>query len=435
MSKLIPVIMAGGIGSRLWPLSREEHPKQFLSVDGELSMLQNTIKRLTPLLAGEPLVICNDSHRFLVAEQLRAINKLANNIILEPVGRNTAPAIALAAFCSLQNVVDEDPLLLVLAADHVIRDEKVFLKAINHAEFFATQGKLVTFGIVPTQAEKYYWNSGMFLFRASSYLQELKDLSPDIYQACENAVGSINPDLDFIRIDKEAFAMCPSDSIDYAVMEHTRHAVVVPMNAGWSDVGSWSSLWDISKKDPQRNVLHGDIFAYNSKDNYIYSEKSFISTIGVNNLVIVQTADALLVSDKDSVQDVKKVVDYLKANNRNEHKKHLEVFRPWGKFSVIHSGDNYLVKRITVKPGAKFAAQMHLHRAEHWIVVSGTACITKGEEIFTISENESTFIPANTVHTLKNPATIPLELIEIQSGTYLAEDDIIRLEKHSGYLE
>ncbi|EAN9312833.1 mannose-1-phosphate guanylyltransferase/mannose-6-phosphate isomerase, partial [Salmonella enterica subsp. enterica serovar Muenchen] len=344
MSKLIPVIMAGGIGSRLWPLSREEHPKQFLSVDGELSMLQNTIKRLTPLLAGEPLVICNDSHRFLVAEQLRAINKLANNIILEPVGRNTAPAIALAAFCSLQNVVDEDPLLLVLAADHVIRDEKVFLKAINHAEFFATQGKLVTFGIVPTQAEtgygyicrgeaigedafsvaefvekpdfdtarhyveseKYYWNSGMFLFRASSYLQELKDLSPDIYQACENAVGSINPDLDFIRIDKEAFAMCPSDSIDYAVMEHTRHAVVVPMNAGWSDVGSWSSLWDISKKDPQRNVLHGDIFAYNSKDNYIYSEKSFISTIGVNNLVIVQTADALLVSDKDSVQDVKK---------------------------------------------------------------------------------------------------------------------------------
>ncbi|EBL2756458.1 mannose-1-phosphate guanylyltransferase/mannose-6-phosphate isomerase [Salmonella enterica] len=473
MSKLIPVIMAGGIGSRLWPLSREEHPKQFLSVDGELSMLQNTIKRLTPLLAGEPLVICNDSHRFLVAEQLRAINKLANNIILEPVGRNTAPAIALAAFCSLQNVVDEDPLLLVLAADHVIRDEKVFLKAINHAEFFATQGKLVTFGIVPTQAEtgygyicrgeaigedafsvaefvekpdfdtachyveseKYYWNSGMFLFRASSYLQELKDLSPDIYQACENAVGSINPDLDFIRIDKEAFAMCPSDSIDYAVMEHTRHAVVVPMNAGWSDVGSWSSLWDISKKDPQRNVLHGDIFAYNSKDNYIYSEKSFISTIGVNNLVIVQTADALLVSDKDSVQDVKKVVDYLKANNRNEHKKHLEVFRPWGKFSVIHSGDNYLVKRITVKPGAKFAAQMHLHRAEHWIVVSGTACITKGEEIFTISENESTFIPANTVHTLKNPATIPLELIEIQSGTYLAEGDIIRLEKHSGYLE
>lgn len=473
MSKLVPVIMAGGTGSRLWPLSREHHPKQFLTVEGEFSMLQNTIKRLSPLLVSEPVVICNDSHRFLVAEQLRAIDKLANNIILEPVGRNTAPAIALAAFCALQNTDDEDPLLLILAADHVIRDEKAFIEAINHAESHATLGKLVTFGIVPTHAEtgygyirrgeaidaqayavaefvekpdyntachyiesgKYYWNSGMFLFRASSYLNELKQLSPNIYHACERAVGRINPDLDFIRIDKESFTLCPSDSIDYAVMEHTQHAVVVPMDAGWSDVGSWSSLWDISHKDQQRNVLHGDVFAHSSEDNYIYSENAFVSTIGVNNLVIIQTADALLVSDKDSVQEVKEVVDYLKKNNRSEHKKHLETFRPWGKYTVIDSGDNYLVKRISVKPGEKFVAQMHEHRVEHWIVVSGTALVTKGELTFIVSENESTFIPVNTIHALENPGVIPLELIEIQSGTYLGEDDIIRLEQRSGYSE
>lgn len=473
MSKLVPVIMAGGTGSRLWPLSREHHPKQFLTVEGEFSMLQNTIRRLSPLLVGEPVVICNDSHRFLVAEQLRAIDKLANNIILEPVGRNTAPAIALAAFCALQNADGEDPLLLILAADHVIRDEGAFIEAINHAESLATLGKLVTFGIVPTHAEtgygyicrgeviddeaytvaefvekpdydtachyiesgKYYWNSGMFLFRASSYLNELKNLSPDIYNACEKAVGRINPDLDFIRIDKDAFTLCPSDSIDYAVMEHTKLAAVVPMNAGWSDVGSWSSLWDISQKDQQRNVLHGDIFTHSSEDNYIYSESAFISTIGVNNLVIIQTADALLVSNKDSVQDVKEVVDYLKSNNRSEHQKHLEVFRPWGKYTVIDSGDNYLVKRISVKPGEKFFAQMHEHRVEHWIVVSGTARVTKGEHTFIVSGNESTFIPVNTVHALENPGVIPLELIEIQSGSYLGEDDIIRLEQRSGYSE
>lgn len=470
---VLPVIMAGGTGSRLWPLSRELHPKQFLSIEGKLSMLQNTIMRLAPLSVEAPVVICNDKHRFLVAEQLRAIDKLANNIILEPVGRNTAPAIALAAFCSLQNSDGEDPLLLVLAADHVIRDEEAFIQAIKQAEPLAEQGKLVTFGIVPTQAEtgygyilrgeaigddaftvaefvekpdfdtachylasgKYYWNSGMFLFRVSSYLNELKKLSPDIYSACEKAVGHINPDLDFIRINKEAFSLCPSDSIDYAVMEHTHHAVVVPMSAGWSDVGSWSSLWDISEKDQQRNVLHGDVFTHNSKDNYIYSENSFISTVGVSNLVIIQTADALLVSSKDSVQDVKKIVDYLKNNNRTEYKQHLEVFRPWGKYNVIDSGDNYLVKRISVKPGEKFVAQMHQHRAEHWIVVSGTARVTKGEQTFIVSENESTFIPLNTIHALENPGVVPLELIEIQSGTYLGEDDIIRLEQRSGFLE
>ncbi len=436
-------------------------------------MLQNTIRRLAPLSAGEPVVICNDSHRFLVAEQLRAIDKLANNIILEPVGRNTAPAIALAAFCALQNADGEDPLLLVLAADHVIRDEEAFIQAINHAEHLAVQGKLVTFGIVPTQAEtgygyirrgeaigddaytvaefvekpdfdtacrylksgKYYWNSGMFLFRASCYLNELKLLSPDIYSACEKSVGQINPDLDFIRINKNAFSLCPSDSIDYAVMEHTQHAVVVPMSAGWSDVGSWSSLWDISKKDQQRNVVHGDVFTHNSEDNYIYSESSFISTVGISNLVIIQTADALLVSNKDSVQDVKKIVEYLKNNNRDEYKQHLEVFRPWGKYNVIDRGDNYLVKRISVKPGEKFVAQMHQHRAEHWIVVSGTARVTKGEQTFIVSENESTFIPLNTIHALENPGIVPLELIEIQSGTYLGEDDIIRLEQRSGYSE
>ena len=473
MAKLVPVIMAGGTGSRLWPLSREHHPKQFLTVEGEYSMLQNTIRRLSPLLASDPVVICNDKHRFLVAEQLRALDKLANNIILEPVGRNTAPAIALAAFCALQNSDVEDPLLLILAADHVIQDDKAFIGAINHAESLAALGKLVTFGIVPTHAEtgygyirrgdaiggdafavaefvekpdydtardyiesgQYYWNSGMFLFSAKSYLHELKHLSPDIYDACQKAVGYINPDLDFIRIDKEAFTACPSDSIDYAVMEHTQHAAVVPMDAGWSDVGSWSSLWDISKKDQQKNVLHGDVFAHCSEGNYIYSENAFISTIGVNNLVIVQTSDALLVANKDSVQDVKKIVDYLKDNNRKEHVQHLEVFRPWGKYTVIDNGVNYLVRRINVKPGEKFVAQLHKHRAEHWIVVSGTARVTKGEKTFLVSENESTFIPVNTIHALENAGVIPLELIEIQSGNYLGEDDIIRMETRFGYSE
>lgn len=473
MSKLVPVIMAGGTGSRLWPLSREHHPKQFLTVEGELSMLQNTIRRLSPLVAGEPVVICNDSHRFLVAEQLRAIDKLANNIILEPVGRNTAPAIALAAFCALQNIDNDDPLLLILAADHVIRDEKAFIDAVNRAESLALSGKLVTFGIVPTHAEtgygyirrgeasgdeaytvsefvekpdydtachyiktgQYYWNSGMFLFRASSYLDELKRLSPDIYDACKKAVGQINPDLDFIRIDKESFILCPSDSIDYAVMEHTQHAVVVPMNAGWSDVGSWSSLWDISVKDYHKNVLHGDVLTHNSENNYIYSESAFVSALGVNDLVIVQTADAVLVANKDNVQDVKKIVDHLKQKNRDEYKQHKETFRPWGKYNIIDSGDNYLVKRITVKPGEKFVAQMHHHRAEHWIVVSGTALVTKGEQTFLVSENESTFIPLMTIHALENPGIVSLELIEIQSGTYLGEDDIIRLEQRSGFSE
>lgn len=470
---VLPVIMAGGTGSRLWPLSREHHPKQFLNLEGEFSMLQKTVKRLQQLAVTEPVVICNDKHRFLVAEQLRAIDRLANNIILEPVGRNTAPAIALAAFSALQSAKGEDPLLLILAADHVIRDEDAFVSAIKHAEQFAEQGKLVTFGIVPSHAEtgygyirrgdeiaedvykvaefvekpdistalsylssgQYYWNSGMFLFRAGRFLDELKQFSPDIYSACQKAVGQINPDFDFIRVDREAFMACPSDSIDYAVMEHTKHAVVVPMSAGWSDVGSWSSLWEISNKDHQCNVLHGDVFAHRSENNYIYAENSFVSTVGVTNLVIIQTTDALLVADKDCVQDVKKVVDYLKESDRDEYKQHREVFRPWGKYNIIDSGDNYLVKRITVKPGEKFVAQMHHQRAEHWVVVSGTARVTKGDDVFLVSENESTFISLQTIHALENPGLVPLELIEIQSGSYLGEDDIIRLEQRFGFSE
>lgn len=469
---ILPVIMAGGSGSRLWPLSREHHPKQFLSLEGEYSMLQNTVKRLDKLSAAEPVVICNEIHRFLVAEQLRAIEKLANNIILEPVGRNTAPAIALAAFSALQNSDNDDPLLLILAADHVIRNEEAFIAAVQQAEHFAQHGKLVTFGIVPTHPEtgygyirrgkpledeniftvaefvekpdfntacdylasrQYYWNSGMFLFRASRYLEELKKFSPDIFHACQKAIGQTNADLDFIRIDKTAFASCPSDSIDYAVMEHTQHAVVLPIDAGWSDVGSWTSLWDIADKDAQNNVLHGDVYSHRSENNYIYAQSSFVSTIGLKDTIVIQTADAILIANKDAVQDVKKVVDYLKLNNRTEHQKHLEIFRPWGKYSIVDKGENYLVKRITVKPGEKFVAQMHHQRAEHWVMVAGTARVTKGDEIFTISENESTFIPPYTVHTLENPGVIPLELIEIQSGSYLGEDDIIRLEQRSQY--
>lgn len=504
---ILPVIMAGGSGSRLWPLSRELYPKQFLKLDGELTMLQGTVQRLTGLACGQPLVICNEDHRFLVAEQLRYLGKLAHNIILEPAGRNTAPAIALAALTALQTSAEgEDPLLLVLAADHVIRDEAAFTASVLQAIPHAQDGKLVTFGIVPTHAEtgygyikrgekqdsrienrearseiqtedrsanrddarlsslasrispvgsafavaqfvekpdadtaqryldsgEYFWNSGMFLFRASRFLGELQTFRPDIYAACVQAVGTINPDLDFVRVDKPAFLACPSDSIDYAVMEKTADAVVVPMDAGWSDVGSWSSLWEISAKDASGNVFQGDVLQHNSQNNYVFAESGLVSLVGVNNLVVVQTKDAVLVVDQGQVQDVKKIVEGLKASGRSEHKVHREVFRPWGKYDAIDTGGRYQVKRITVKPGEKLSVQMHHHRAEHWIVVSGTAKVTNGEQTFLVTENESTYIPVGTVHALENPGKVPLELIEVQSGSYLGEDDIVRFGDRYG---
>lgn len=466
MSYLIPVIMAGGSGSRLWPLSRELYPKQFLQLDGEATMLQATVNRLQLLACAAPLVICNEDHRFLVAEQLRHLGKLAHNIILEPAGRNTAPAIALAALTALQTAGEgEDPLLLVLAADHVIRDEAAFTASVQAAMPHAAAGKLVTFGIVPTQPEtgygyirrgaeqqgafavaqfvekpdavtaegylasgEYYWNSGMFLFRASRFLAELQAFRPDIHAACSLAVGTINPDLDFVRVDKAAFLACPSDSIDYAVMEKTADAVVVPMDAGWSDVGSWSSLWEISTKDAAGNVFRGDVMQYGSSNNYVFAESGLVSLVGVDNLVVVQTKDAVLVVDQRKVQDVKKIVEGLKAAGRSEHHVHREVYRPWGKYDAIDHGGRYQVKRISVKPGEKLSLQMHHHRAEHWIVVSGTAKVTNGERTFLVTENESTFIPVGAVHALENPGKVTLELIEVQSGSYLGEDDIVRLQ-------
>jgi mannose-1-phosphate guanylyltransferase len=452
------VIMAGGSGTRLWPLSRAAHPKQFLSLNGKGTMLQETVKRINNLDVESSITICNEDHRFFVAEQLREIGKLGS-IILEPVGKNTAPAIALAAFHSIK----EDPLLLVLAADHVIQDNAAFEKAVSAAIPLAESGKLVTFGIVPNEphtgygyikggkacnpgfevdkfvekpsldlaeeyvaSTEYYWNSGMFLFKASRYLEELNNYRPDIYEACKNALDTTESDLDFLRINKEKFEACPSDSIDYAVMERTEDAVVVPMDAGWSDIGSWSSLWDISKKDENGNSVHGDVLLQNSNNSYIRSDEKLVAVVGIDNLVIVDTKDALMVAHRDSVQDAKIIAQQLKSQSRTEWESHREVFRPWGKYDSVDSGDGYQVKRITVKPGAKLSVQMHHHRAEHWIVVSGTAKVTNGDKTFLLSENESTYIPVGVIHALENPRKVELELIEVQSGSYLGEDDIVR---------
>ncbi len=460
--------MAGGNGSRLWPLSRELYPKQFLKLQNEMTMLQNTVQRLAGLSCSDPQVICNEEHRFIVAEQLRQIGMLTQNIILEPVGRNTAPAIALSALTAIAD--GQDPLLLVLAADHVIKDEVAFCRSVEKAIPFADIGKLVTFGILANAPEtgygyikrgcmstatagpssyaftvdkfvekpdlemarhyvesgEYYWNSGMFLFRASRYLEELNKFRPDILKACKAAIGQLDPDMDFIRIDKEEFLSCPDDSIDYAVMEHTSDAVVVPMDAGWSDVGSWSSLWDISDKDNLSNIHQGDVINYDSHNNYVFAENGLVATVGIENVVIVQTKDAVLVAAKDRVQDVKQIVSQLKKTGRSEHHVHREVYRPWGRYDSIDSGERFQVKRITVKPGEKLSLQKHYNRAEHWIVARGSALVTKGDKELLLTENQSTYIPVGEVHRLENPGKVDLELIEVQSGSYLGEDDIVR---------
>lgn len=456
--RICAVVMAGGTGSRLWPLSRATHPKQFLSLHGEDTMLQSTVKRLDGLQIESLVVICNDEHRFFVAEQLRDIDRL-DSIILEPVGKNTAPAIALAAFSC-----QDDPILLVLAADHVIQDEVSFYKSVSQAIPLAESGKLVTFGITPnaphtgygyikrgkklgsgyvvdqfvekptteTASEyvscgEYYWNSGMFLFKASRYLEELKIFRPDIYQACKKSVAKTVEDLDFLRVDKEDFESCPSESIDYAVMENTEDATVVPMNANWSDIGDWQSLWDISKKDSDGNATIGDVMLHHSKNSYIRTDERLVSAVGVDDLIIISTKDAVLVTHKDSSQDTKIITQKLKSSSRREWELNREVHRPWGKYDSIDNGERHQAKRITVKPGAKLSVQLHRYRAEHWVVVSGTARVTNGDKTFMLNENESTYIPVGVVHALENPGKENLEIIEVQTGSYFGEDDIERL--------
>ncbi len=441
-------------------------------------MLQNTVSRLDGLNSvTAPLVIANEEYRFLVAEQFRQLGRQALAIILEPVGRNTAPAVALAALKAKALSEDNDPLLLVLAADHVIKDVAAFHQAVEAALPAASDGKLVTFGIVPTHPETgygyikalnhkgheeheektsvlfvqefvekpdletaqgylasgdYYWNSGMFLFKASRYLQELNKLRPDILEVCEKAIAIENTDLDFVRLDEAAFTACPDESIDYAVMEKTTDAVVVPLDAGWSDVGSWTSLADICEKDESGNSVQGDVLLQDTRNTYVRSEQKLIATVGVDDLVITESDDAILVAHKDRVQDVKKIVDRLKAQNRTEVKLHRKVYRPWGAYDSIDFGERFQVKRITVKSGAKLSLQMHYHRAEHWIVVKGTALITNGDQEILLTENQSTYIPIGVVHRLENPGKFDLELIEVQSGGYLGEDDIVRFEDTYG---
>ncbi|WP_338455032.1 mannose-1-phosphate guanylyltransferase/mannose-6-phosphate isomerase [uncultured Alteromonas sp.] len=462
-----PVVLAGGTGSRLWPKSRAALPKQFLSLTSDNTMLQDTIVRLNGTKAQSPIFICNDAHRFLVAEQLRQKDINHGGILLEPVGRNTAPAIALAALHATMN--GEDPVLLVLAADHLIKDEPAFHTAIEKAEKLAEQGKLVTFGIVPDQphtgygyikagttlgdgyevaefVEKpaletakgyvdsgdYYWNSGMFMFKASRYLEELKKYSPEMLDVCKRAIDTEAPDLDFIRVDHDIFATCPDDSIDYAVMEKTDSAAMVPLDAQWSDVGSWTSLWETAEKDQNGNVSVGDTILENTKNSYVNAEQRLVSVIGLEDVIVVETKDAVMVAHKDDAQSIKNVVNKLKAEKRPEFQFHREVFRPWGSYDSIDNGARFQVKRITVKPGEKLSVQMHHHRAEHWIVVSGSANVTIDDKTTLVTENQSVYIPIGAVHALENPGKIQLELIEVQSGAYLGEDDIVRFSDRYG---
>jgi mannose-1-phosphate guanylyltransferase/mannose-6-phosphate isomerase len=501
---IIPVILSGGAGTRLWPLSRELYPKQLLPLAGEETMLQATVTRLAGVAGlGAPLVVCNEDHRFMVAEQLRAIACPASAILLEPVGRNTAPAVAVAALQAQKG--GDDPILLVLPADHVIRDPAALHGAIAAGAELAEAGHLVTFGIVPATPEtgygyikagpplppvtrhpspvtastaqtvtrhpspvtapaftgypspvtafkvcefvekpdlaraqgyvaagNYFWNSGMFLFRASRFLEELQTFAPEILAACRQAMAAAVPDLDFVRLDAASFAASPKDSIDYAVMEKTAAAAVIPLDAGWSDVGSWSALWEIGAGDADGNVTFGDVLTCDVRNSYLYAQTRLVAAIGLDEHVVVETADAVLVAHKDRVQDVKTIVETLKKQKRPEALLHRRVNRPWGAYECIDAAERFQVKHITVHPGATLSLQMHHHRAEHWVVVRGTARITRGDEVLVLSENQSTYIPLGVAHRLENPGKIPLELIEVQSGSYLGEDDIVRFEDSYG---
>lgn len=461
-----PVILSGGSGTRLWPLSRKNLPKQFLALSGSSTLFQQTIERTRALAGvGAPIVVCSEDHRFLVAEQLRALGIEGSSILLEPVPRNTAPAIALAAWQAQAD--NADAILLVLPADHLIGDTASFAEAVGKALPLAEQGWLVTFGISPAApetgfgyikqaetighgafrverfvekpdaatAEKYVgsgdyaWNSGMFLFKASRYLEELKQYAPTIHFASEAAFKTAKADLDFVRIDKDAFAASPETSIDYAVMENTSRAAVLPVSCEWSDIGSWDALWATSVRDGDGNRLEGDVIAVDSHNCFVRgTDRRLVAALGLEDVVIVDTPDAMLVASRSHVQHVKQLVDRIKSDGRQEHLFHRKVYRPWGSYDSIDVGDRFQVKRISVKPGAALSLQKHHHRAEHWVIVSGTAEVTRNEEVFLLGENESTFLPLGAVHRLRNPGKVPLELIEVQSGSYLGEDDIVRLE-------
>ncbi len=465
-----PVVLAGGTGSRLWPKSRAALPKQFLSLKSNSTMLQDTVTRLKGTNAEPPVFICNDAHRFLVAEQLRKKNIEHDGILLEPVGRNTAPAIALAALHATKT--GNDPVLLVLAADHLIKDQEAFHSAIVKAGALANEGKLVTFGIVPdkphtgygyikagkvlnvgfevadfvekpqpetakqyVESGDFFWNSGMFMFKASRYIEELGKYNPEMLEVCRRAIETEAPDLDFIRVDSEIFSTCPDDSIDYAVMEKTDSAAMVPLDAGWSDAGSWTSLWETADKDEDGNVCVGDTILEKTRNSYVNAEQRLVSVIGLEDVIVVETKDAVMVAHKDDAQSIKNVVNKLKAEKRPEFEFHREVFRPWGSYDSIDNGARFQVKRITVKPGEKLSVQMHHHRAEHWIVVSGSANVTIDDNTKLVTENESVYIPIGAVHALENPGKIPLELIEVQSGAYLGEDDIVRFSDRYGRVD
>jgi len=473
LMKIYPVILSGGSGTRLWPLSREHYPKQLLALVGEQTMLQQTISRLDNIPDIQaPLVVSNEEHRFLVAEQLRQLNKTPQAIILEPVGRNTAPALTLAALALKKG--DPDAIMLVMPADHVIQDRKAFRLAVVCGARLADQNQLVTFGVVPTGPEtgygyirkgaptdaqtatnsdaaafrvsafvekpdqqnaklyidsgEYLWNSGIFMMRVSVWLQELDRHRPDIAKACASAYEQGKADADFYRADKSLFTQSPSDSIDYAVMEKTDCAAVIPLDAGWSDVGAWPALWDVSAHDSDGNVLQGDVMAHQTRDTLLIAQHRFVAAVGLHDLIVVETADAVLVAHKNQAQNVKAIVSRLKDAKRIEHISHRKVYRPWGCYEGVDAGERFQVKRITVNPGAALSLQMHHHRAEHWIVVTGTARVTRGDEVFLLTENQSTYIPLGTKHRLENPGAMPLEMIEVQSGGYLGEDDIVRFE-------
>lgn len=462
---LIPVILCGGSGTRLWPLSRETYPKQFLKLLGDKTLLQQTMQRLQGIQGlGPAILVSNESSRFIVAEQLREIGVANAKIMLEPARRNTAPAIAAAALQALSE--HDDPILLVLPSDHVIKDHDAFCTAIHYAMSAAAKGDLLTFGIKPQGPEtgygyiraastetdpvqpvlefvekpnrataeqyvasgRYFWNSGMFMFRASRYIEELNQYQPEIVAACREAVEKSTQDIDFIRLDSKAYAASPDNAVDYAVMEKTNRAAMVALDANWSDIGSWASVWDVAEKDENNNAMLGDAVLQDCENCLVHGTTRLVTAVGLRNTVVIETADAILIMDTERAQDTKKLVAELLKKERPEATQHRQIFRPWGSYDSIGNGERFQVKRISVKQGAKLSLQMHHHRAEHWVVVSGTAKITKGDKEYLLSENQSTYIPVGVVHSLENPGKIPLELIEIQSGGYLGEDDIVRLQ-------